>query len=619
MKTIEYKLSKGLFLSQIEPFKTEGLPTDSFIHKVVPGCGATTLELEYNRNSIIIEPNVPVIVGKCNKMNIDEQGRKLRKNKKVMGVYEGVTVEDIRAYIKNCKGFKKILVTPEGFKKVFEAIGETMYTDYFLLFDECEKAIQDIDYRQDIINPIDYFFYFKQKAFVSATPIIPSDERFNDFQLVEIMPDYDFKQEITVTTTNNVIFHLKKLIDSYKPYEKGFDRKLFIFVKSTNLIMQIIKGLDIVNESAVYCAESSTSKLIINGVKNVYTNLNDKFQKFNFITNRYFSAVDVDYDMYRCNPIIIILSDVVAVEHTAIDPHTESVQICGRFRRPLDEEKERKLKKDIHHISNINHKLTNFDRNQINAILEDKKKIHDFLTNFKPKSDIEYITRFIDAILEINGFECFMRNGQLNPYMVDNFVNMERVKGYYRTRDLLIEEYGSSLHFSLHNSSGHKSYNITDEELAKIRSLTGTVTLNHYFGELLRKSDYGEEGNLVFILNADKFKKQMSMLHDYGIENAKKIGFDFDKIEQFLKDKNKLNGLLPIIKHMHGAMDVENFYSECEIKEILTDGINKTGLTKLSPNVKLLKNGFNLSERTSRIIDGKKVNGYIIKSKTQNL
>lgn len=43
-----------------------------------------------------------------------------------------------------------------------------VYEDYFLLFDECEKAIQDVGYRGDIYLPVEDFFKFNGKAMVSA-------------------------------------------------------------------------------------------------------------------------------------------------------------------------------------------------------------------------------------------------------------------------------------------------------------------------------------------------------------------------------------------------------------------------------------------------------------------
>ena len=73
-----------------------------------------------------------------------------------------------------------------------------MYEDYFLLFDECEKAIQDVGYRGDIYLPVEDFFRFRNKAMVSATPIVPSDPRFAEqgFEMLRIVPTYDYRQAV---------------------------------------------------------------------------------------------------------------------------------------------------------------------------------------------------------------------------------------------------------------------------------------------------------------------------------------------------------------------------------------------------------------------------------------
>ena len=82
-----------------------------------------------------------------------------------------------------------------------------VYKDYFLLFDECEKAIQDVGYRGDIYLPVEDFFKFENKAMVSATPIVPSDPRFeeNGFKILKLVPTYDSRIELTLCTTNNTV------------------------------------------------------------------------------------------------------------------------------------------------------------------------------------------------------------------------------------------------------------------------------------------------------------------------------------------------------------------------------------------------------------------------------
>ena len=82
MEIKEIKIDKGQRLSDI---MTE-IESHTILHKTVCGIGATTLELNCARNSIIIEPNVPVIKGKE------------LKHPAMLGVYEGVTVKMIEKY-----------------------------------------------------------------------------------------------------------------------------------------------------------------------------------------------------------------------------------------------------------------------------------------------------------------------------------------------------------------------------------------------------------------------------------------------------------------------------------------------------------------------------------------
>ena len=84
MEIKEITIDKGQRLSDI----MDEIQPNTILHKTVCGIGATTLELETERNSIIIEPNVPVIKGK-------EQ-----KHPSMLGVYEGVSTKDIAEYIK---------------------------------------------------------------------------------------------------------------------------------------------------------------------------------------------------------------------------------------------------------------------------------------------------------------------------------------------------------------------------------------------------------------------------------------------------------------------------------------------------------------------------------------
>ena len=127
-------IHKGQHLADV----MDKIPSNVILNKQITGCGATTLEINAARNSIIIEPNVPVIVGKAT------------KHPNVFPVYEKVTFEDVEAYLqKQIDDYRKIVTTPEGYdKKVKPALSKHIKNykeSFFLLFDECEKIIQDVE------------------------------------------------------------------------------------------------------------------------------------------------------------------------------------------------------------------------------------------------------------------------------------------------------------------------------------------------------------------------------------------------------------------------------------------------------------------------------------------
>ena len=79
----DINIDKGSWLSEV----MEEIPTNTILNKVMTGCGATTLEINAARHSIIIEPNVPVIIGKKAQHDF------------LFAVYEGTTREDVKAYL----------------------------------------------------------------------------------------------------------------------------------------------------------------------------------------------------------------------------------------------------------------------------------------------------------------------------------------------------------------------------------------------------------------------------------------------------------------------------------------------------------------------------------------
>ena len=97
LKPVEIR--ENQYMSDLYP---DGLPSNAIIDKTLTAKGATTCELDERyakRNSIIIEPNVPVI------------DSKQVKYPNLLGVREGVTDYDVKKYLldKSIR-YKKIIV-----------------------------------------------------------------------------------------------------------------------------------------------------------------------------------------------------------------------------------------------------------------------------------------------------------------------------------------------------------------------------------------------------------------------------------------------------------------------------------------------------------------------------
>src|SRR5690606_8861184 len=132
----------------------------------------------------------------------------------------------------------------------------------------------------------------ENKAFVSATATIPSDSRFKkqDFEIIEIMPDYDYSRPLNLFHTNNPNAVLKSLLNQLM--ENSNDDKIFIFLNSTNGIASLIETNKLSGDYAIFCSKSSMDKF--RSQKHVHEDIDpNKFKRVNFLTSRFYSAVDV--------------------------------------------------------------------------------------------------------------------------------------------------------------------------------------------------------------------------------------------------------------------------------------------------------------------------------------
>lgn len=431
-------LNKGQYLSDV----MKEIPTNCILSKRIPGCGATTLELETDRSSIIVVPNVPVIISKC------------RKYPNLLGVYEKVNIGQIIEYL-HTNRLHKIMTTPESMCKVkvaCERCDINLYTSFFLLMDECHQLIKDADYRPDIVVHMADFFLFSRRALVSATPIGFSDPRFEEthFETVEVTADYDYQQEITVTRTYN----MAKAVGEYLANHDG---TVCFFVNSVVEIYSIMKHFDLLEDSAVYCAPKSRGKLKAEyNFTNTYTEWSaDTMCKYNFFTGRFFTAFDLELD-YR--PHLVMLTDPYTAEHTLLDVDTDCIQICGRFRNGIS---------SATHIYRVNPHIIVKSREQVEWEISAHEHAYVTISTLYNSADSIEARFAFGAALESLPFRKFQYpDFTKNWFAVDNEINETLVQNHYQT---LITEWYEACHFFTPTFTTC-TYNENDEKLKIIHS-----------------------------------------------------------------------------------------------------------------------------------------------------
>jgi hypothetical protein len=599
-RNLTYKIAYGQYLKDI----IGEIHSDIILFKQLTGIGATTLELETPRHSIIIEPNVPVIQGKCKKYN---NTRKI----KVFGVFEGKTIDQIIDYLESNVEYKKIITTPESFLKVKEAMAELgidMYKDYFLLMDECERSIQDVGYRGKIILPINDFFLFKSKAFVSATPILPSDPRFahQNFKHVFIKPDFKHEEKLKVIETNNVSLTLKNFIHT-NPREQ-----YFIFFNSTNTIAHFIDELGVKDQSAIFCAKESMQKLKVNNFTHVSTSLSD-FKKYNWLTSRFFSAVDIEGIV---KPTIIMITDLVSALHSSIDPKSEAIQIVGRFRKPIDGT----ITKEIVHISNFLPSLTSKTATEVVQYINECEIVHKAVQQFLDAATTRGAVDTLREMLKLVEFAKYLNiDGSRNYFMLDNAIFEEQVKGYYQSLTNLVTGYRKSGHFIVtHNT---ECYDISDSERALKQSSVPLKTVYSVIMPMIgiiqdpaQTSAFSRDFQMMYLRK--EFKNVVDDYDRIGLEKAKELNFDPRRIKAEVKNREKesQNSNFGFIQFVASNFKIGEARSSNSLIATLRNGINQHNLKHLTASIKLLKKYVELSDRMwiATATDGGNIMGYRI-------
>ena len=580
-----YKLISNQYdyLGQVPEFKENGLPSGYLIDKGKVGCGGTSLALEDKRDTIVCVPFVSLVKNKM-----------FAYGDKVLGVYEGVTETDIKNYITNYKGVKKIICTYDSLPKVAKVTGY----NYYLLIDELHLLFIQYVFRNNAVSGVlNLYKNFKEWSFLTATPIEEDLmlEELKDIPTYKI--DWEKKKVMTVKTVkcNQVLSSIKKIINDY------LENKMFgnchIFINSVESIANIIKACDLTNDNTriVFSKNNKNYKNTCQGITNGETT--DPVKKINLYTSTCFEGCDLFDEEGR----IYIVSDGAKAQ-TLYDISTQIRQIAGRIRNTRYSE--------ITHLyksTRYNEDLT-FEEYK-NVVLEEEKKAKRYVEKVNSDEELKEGTEksfYAYVIKEEDGSFSFDPNR-----MKLDIYNFKCLHHIYSLNVNMNEEY---------TKAGLNVITSTDKTSDRLLKNDKTRTT---FKEAIQEYDEIMKRNntFSFILNDGErlslLKTKYPFINDayrvLGMEEIERMNYHVSNIKRALivsqpKTENKVK-IAKLLKTVTGFTE-GNFVTGKQIKDVL-GSIYETLCIDLKPSIEDFKEYVELKEKVKKI-DGKSVRGYVI-------
>lgn len=465
------------------------------IKKNRTGVGATTLEINAERNSIIVVPTKTLAYTKYMTGWDEITG----KNKYCyVGSPIGECTQDTRQAIQrylqdNDIKYKKFLVVADSFPTLIEEIGESVYKDYFLMIDEIDTYQDDSTFRPALPDAIDYYFRFNpyNRCLVSATIKEFSHPQVNQEPVIEL--EYPPVPMLTVKLIHgqNVTAIVKEQIEAIPAGEK-----VLIAYNKVQSILEIIGMLpeDLQQQCAILCGPASRTNAERYYIETIERHLP---KRINFITCTYFVGVDIN-ERYH----LISVSDTT-YPYTVLSPD-KMIQIRGRCRSNEGVLSETivyntKYERNPPDIAQIKRGYLEFARDMasyINGIDEMKKKYPQFNTSsFKNvkkavsesaqikllsgNSLIKIIRVNMDGVCEINYFpidsicEGFyvIKHLYNQPQTLRGKMQGEGYTVHFEERDIPITEEQQGIRDNVAEQYEDNDHNTVERVIAKLQKL----------------------------------------------------------------------------------------------------------------------------------------------------
>lgn len=603
------------------------------IKKNKTGIGATTLELNSPRNSIIVVPTRALAYGKAISSRIEGDPNKY-KVLYVGGEITGFTVPTISSYLMDSSiHYKKFIVVADSLQRLLEVIGKEHYRDYFLMVDEIDSYQYDCSYRPNIEKVMDYYFQFpiSHRCLVSATMGEFSNKDIVEEPVINVQFSAPQSRNINLVHTDKAEIRLKKLIEEIA--SSNPNDKILIAYNSVRGCATIINSFSdsLKSECAILCSSKNEE------ITEYYSDIvEDKLPKrITFMTCTYFVGVDITERFH------LITAINVSKSYTILS--TDKLQqIAGRCRHP-----EGLLSETIiyttKHIDNANlpglpaqvlkdaEALATFG-NLFPKLKSAFPNSYYFRDDFKEKDFIESTTKRY-----LGGTPVQLVRKNTDGIFVPSYFNIDFVRIQV---DLLGRLYSkpNSLPDTL-KAEGHvieiHDYTENSDISFSIRTQTEEdfqqaiiLQREDLIAKLREAESILERERIARSLITQRCSQQNSLFLEYFIELQKYLPFDsliaklkdYDSNADYNKFYNyvifwSLEDTHPLKITIHEKFPINEIFTGVE----LTDRFNAiySGLLncpQLTPKqaIPIIRNFCTLSDRTSKRINGRPVMGYRI-------
>lgn len=603
------------------------------IKKNRTGIGATTLELNSPRNSIIVVPTRALAYGKAASSKIEGESNKYRVLY-VGGDITGFVVPEISDYLMDSSiRYKKFIVVADSLPRLLRIIGKEHYKDYFLMIDEIDSYQYDCSYRPNMENVMDYYFQFpiSHRCLVSATIGEFSNKNITEEPIINVKFNNSQSRNINLIHTDKAEIRLKKLIEEIATTNP--DDKILIAYNSVKGCATIINSLNdnLKSECAILCSSKNEE------ITEYYSDIvEDRLPKrITFMTCTYFVGVDITERFH------LITAINVSKPYTILS--TDKLQqIAGRCRHP-----EGLLSETIIYTTknNNNEMPTNLQE----QVLEDAEALATFgnlyskLKNKFPKSYY-----FTDELIEKDFIETTAKRyfgsspvklirKNSDGIFVPSYFNIDFVRiqvdllgRLYSTPNNLIDALKSEGHAVVVNNHIENEDIPLDIRMQTDEDFQEATMLQRedLIAKLQEEETIVARERLARNLMIQRCSRQNSLFLKHFIELQKYVPFDLliEKLGEYDNnvDYNKfynyvifwtLEDTHPLKATIQEHFPINELFTGVQLTErfnIIYSGL--LNYPSLTPKLAfpLIKNFCTLSERTSMRINGKPVGAYRI-------